>query len=132
MGRIFGKVEVCGKICREVIALFDSGADRSFIDPKLAREIETEKTGFYRTRIPNGIKLDEVKAKVKILDKERPSALLYEMESGYPLVVGADLMQELNLKLDPSKGLVEDPEPKWDLSYQIKKYKFAGAERGKL
>lgn len=131
MGRIFGKVEVCGKICREVIALYDTGADRSFIDPKLAREIEVEKTGFHRARIPDGIRLEEVKAKVKILDKERPSALLYEMESGYPFVVGADLMQELNLKLDPSKGLVEDPEPVWDLSYQIKKYKFAGAERRK-
>lgn len=131
MGRIFGKVEVCGKICREVIALYDTGADRSFIDPKLAREIEAERTGFYRARIPNGIRLEEVRAKVKILDKEKPSALLYEMESGYPLVVGADLMQDLNLKLDPSKGLVEDPVPAWDLSYQLKKYKFAGAERRK-
>jgi hypothetical protein len=45
MGKIYDKVELYGKICKEVIAFFDTGSTHSFIDPELVRELQLEATG---------------------------------------------------------------------------------------
>jgi hypothetical protein len=109
MGKIYDKVELCGKICKEVIAFFDRGSTHSFIDPELVRELQLEATGRRKdVAIPpaRAEKANEYIGDVIIKGQKSPKARLYEMKIGEQLLIGLDLMQDLGIKLDPSKKTI--------------------------
>jgi hypothetical protein len=110
MGRIFQEIEIIGSIGKKkVMALFDSGASKTFILQKVANEVEPA----HKLSLPINVSLGDGKTKLRIeemvslemiIDGHRIDDVAYVSEKlSCDLIIGAQTMQLWNIKLDLKK-----------------------------
>jgi len=113
--RLFHPVVVCGEAgCREVKALIDTGASASFIHPRIVEDLRIRRTKYLKPiRIPGEVYrcpvviLKRLEIKGKIVE----DALLTEFDTGNDMVIGADIIQDLGLKVDLVRGDLTSSNP---------------------
>lgn len=110
MGRIFQEVEIIGNRGRKkVIALFDSGASRTFIQKKVVEGIEPTHKLFLPVDVSLGdgstkLHIEEMVSLEMIVDGHRIDDMAYvSKELSCDLIIGAQTIQLWNIKLDLKK-----------------------------
>lgn len=123
MGKIFKEIGILGANNKymKLKALFDTGAYYNYIAEEFRDGSSIHDLGIVEFKeklpvmFPNGFYVDGRMIRLKLLKInnkitiEEPQFCLFDMRTEYDIIIGAKLMQELNIVLNPSLEQINFP-----------------------
>ena len=112
MGHKIVKAKITGKKEREVDLLIDTGSTYTWVDKTILKAIGVERRGRHKFKTIEGkiLERDIGEAKIKLMDKETSTIVVFAEPGGDAEVLGVYALEGLMLEFDHASGRLKHSE----------------------